>query len=181
MNQKQKQQHSPEPWETPGEDGGERVISCRDSRGRSITIAHAYDGERYGSMEPNARHIVACVNACAGIPDSILAQGEGAVVPGITLVGVMADRDRLSDVCRAQSEQVADLQAQRERLREALSLAANALITERANAIAGLNWADGQHASSTRLRAERELLANTPSGCQAPLFAVRAALSGGDQ
>ena len=86
--------------------------------------------------------------------------------------GFRADRDVLA-------EQIADLMAQRERLRDALSLAANALITERANAIAGLNWADGPHASSTRIRAERELLADTPSGCQAPLFAVRAALAGG--
>lgn len=50
--------HTPGPWETPGEDGGERVISYRTKKGKRYTLAHVYDGET-ANMEANARLIAA--------------------------------------------------------------------------------------------------------------------------
>ena len=63
--------HTPGPWETPGEDGGERVICYQDSTGKRRTLAHVYDGEEFGSMEANARLIAAAPELLAALQRSL--------------------------------------------------------------------------------------------------------------
>ena len=61
-----KPKHSPEPWHLLPDDGGALTVMS----GRRIVAKVYYHG---GSEDPhvheNARRIVACVNACAGIED----------------------------------------------------------------------------------------------------------------
>ena len=54
-----KDKHTPEPWEVTDK----RFI--RQSSGRRHVVARVVGSEE---MEANARRIVACINACAGIP-----------------------------------------------------------------------------------------------------------------
>jgi len=82
-------EHTPGKWETLGEDGGERVISFADSKGKPRTLAHVYDGA-------NARRIVACVNACDGISTEALEREPGSL--GMSRDAIRAERDRLRKI-----------------------------------------------------------------------------------
>lgn len=55
-------QHTQEPWYASKEDGNWRVMAADENGG--YTLADVYCDD----PEANSRRIVACVNACAGIP-----------------------------------------------------------------------------------------------------------------
>ena len=67
-------QHTPEPWECPGTDGGAHVICHTDSSGKRRTLAHVYS-------KADASRIVACVNLLAEFTNEQLA--DPAVVAKI--------------------------------------------------------------------------------------------------
>lgn len=61
--------HSPEPWEVELREP--HVIV--DEQGAQVCVCQGPDTER---MAPNARRIVACVNACARLPSNLLEDGN---------------------------------------------------------------------------------------------------------
>jgi hypothetical protein len=67
--------HSPEPWTdlADGIDGPANSHPVVDVDTHSL-VARAY-GDEVDEAEANARRIVACVNACAGIPTAALESG----------------------------------------------------------------------------------------------------------
>lgn len=66
--------HTEEPWLVSMESGGVRVMA-EDCDGR-YTLADMYSDRQYD----NARRIVACVNACQGIPTKRLEAGAADVL-----------------------------------------------------------------------------------------------------
>jgi hypothetical protein len=64
------QKHTPEPWKVSGT-GTMRYIDVPVGNGILQEVATCMRVE-YGDMEANARRIVACVNACAGISTEVL-------------------------------------------------------------------------------------------------------------
>ena len=77
-----------EPWRT----GGDGTI-VYDTEGWAIAIAAVFHGRREPEKsKENARRIVACVNACAGISTTIL---EGATFEEI-IVAAILQRDKLA-------------------------------------------------------------------------------------
>jgi hypothetical protein len=62
--------HSPEPWWIDWEATKETMISAGAGN-----IAAVYSGEVSVGCRPDARRIVACVNACAGIETEALENG----------------------------------------------------------------------------------------------------------
>jgi len=67
------QEHTPEPWACPIDDDGNSAVVARD--GYLVTFAFP-NGD--AADKANARRIVACVNALAGIPiEAIEALPEG--------------------------------------------------------------------------------------------------------
>lgn len=95
--------HTKEPWKYGKEltaRSGEWLISMdAGDRGRGIPICETRPAS--GDEQANARRIVACVNACAGIPTEQLESGEARSV-----------RDELADI--------AMLEKQRDELLDAL-------------------------------------------------------------
>ena len=76
-------EHSPEPW--TGTAHNVDHVSLHDAEGRYITKStHYKDSEPFGSVSfPDAQRIVACVNACKGIPTEALDAGVIARLLGI--------------------------------------------------------------------------------------------------
>ena len=77
-------EHSPEPWEQQGVFIVVNGISIHEARQRK-----QYEGSpRYPELlqqdEANARRIVACVNACAGIPTEVLEDVTGLYKISVT-------------------------------------------------------------------------------------------------
>lgn len=71
-------EHTKGPWIVTG-DGTIRYIESRIGNGWMQEVATCM-GTEYGDMEANARRIVACVNACEGIPsDNVLFTNVGSV------------------------------------------------------------------------------------------------------
>lgn len=64
------QKHTPEPWRVSG-NGTMRFIDASVGNGMAQEVATCMRVE-HGDMEANARRIVACVNACEGIPTDYL-------------------------------------------------------------------------------------------------------------
>ena len=62
--------HTPEPWRTAERSGFPFHID--DARGESVAVMLADDDHDEQRGLDNARRIVACVNACAGIPNEQL-------------------------------------------------------------------------------------------------------------
>ncbi len=62
--------HTPEPWHTAERSGFPFHID--DARGESVAMMLADDDHDEQRGLDNARRIVACVNACAGIPTEML-------------------------------------------------------------------------------------------------------------
>lgn len=60
--------HTPGPWETPGVDGGARVI-CANARDKARTIAHVY-GDSHEHMDANARLIAAAPDMAEALDDA---------------------------------------------------------------------------------------------------------------
>ena len=70
--------HTPEPWRTAARSGFPFHID--DARGESVAMMLADDDHDEQRGLDNARRIVACVNACAGIPTDQLESGEARYV-----------------------------------------------------------------------------------------------------
>lgn len=64
--------HSPEPWRLEG-DGFENTVQCVCRNGEFIA-GYSSDEGAISKGDGNWERIVACVNACAGIPSERLAQ-----------------------------------------------------------------------------------------------------------
>ena len=64
------QKHTPGTWRVTGT-GTIRYIDAPVGNGMLQEVASCMRVE-YGDMEANARRIVACVNACAGVPTELL-------------------------------------------------------------------------------------------------------------
>ena len=84
--------HSPEPWGYKADgppvddpDGYCEIFACADAEfGQYITVVVTWvseDGDAaYGIRQVDARRIVACVNACKGIPTEVLENLENGDV-----------------------------------------------------------------------------------------------------
>lgn len=85
--------HTKEPWTI---EVSEEYDSSFDIRKGEWYVATTHDGcEGNNNSESNARRIVACVNACAGIPTELIEQGGFAAVPVATHREVKQQRDDL--------------------------------------------------------------------------------------
>ena len=83
--------HTPEPWRTDAECGFPQDI--HDSKGNLfLRCGSDFDNEIYG--EANARRIVACVNACAGLPTEVLERYKLGVI-GVDYKSTKQQRDEL--------------------------------------------------------------------------------------
>jgi len=77
---KMNKQHTKEPWYTAYRENGAGMYSqdIFDSYGKTIADVAWYpikdDNKTYTNGEENAKRIVACVNACKGIPQETLEQ-----------------------------------------------------------------------------------------------------------
>lgn len=60
----------------------------------NLVLAHVFDGPEFGSMEANARRIVACINACEGISTEALEHEPGSL--GLDRDTIRAQRDALA-------------------------------------------------------------------------------------
>lgn len=105
--------HTPEPWSVSEEsfdnDGiKESVIRGMDGRA-AIAVTLDFGANNPSMREANARRIVACVNACAGISTTSL-EGEVGVIESVTkftskkLTDVRQQRDELLAVCEELAE-----------------------------------------------------------------------------
>ena len=107
-----KTEHTPEPWRigTPPPNG-EQTIG--NEKGLMVAVATTGHGV---SAEANARRIVACVNACAGIPDEQLYDQE----PGCLLSAMVEQEQEIMTITKQRDELLASLEAGR-RLIELIS------------------------------------------------------------
>jgi hypothetical protein len=64
--------HSPEPWRLV-DSGFGNAVNCEDANGVFIS-GYSSDEGTISQGDPNWERIVACVNACVGIPTERLAQ-----------------------------------------------------------------------------------------------------------
>lgn len=77
--------HSPEPWRT----SSPRFIRCADGVGYVVADA---------CCPEDADRIVACVNACRGIPtDELTQHGVISGKPGVAARGLLADAQSIAD------------------------------------------------------------------------------------
>lgn len=114
--------HTPEPWHIAEEafdndDFKETVIRALDDRA-AVAVTLEFGANNPGMREANARRIVACVNACASIPDDMVShvvsfglQGHNKVSD--ELVAMKAQRDELLAVLGTQAGM--DVLAERQR------------------------------------------------------------------
>ena len=93
------QKHSPEPWCTDQMSHEEplmdiTIIAANDDRVAKVWIDDAPVEDFNARQRLNARRIVACVNACAGLPTEQLESSPlGGVLNGVA--GLIAQRDEL--------------------------------------------------------------------------------------
>jgi hypothetical protein len=94
--------HTKEPWvELPGgRHDPEVIITTQDridqSRGEICGMDIEFTGKHGEEQKANARRIVACVNACAGIPTDVLEHAMEFGAAGIqTIESVKKQRDEL--------------------------------------------------------------------------------------
>lgn len=88
--------HTPEPWVMSTKaDGNWWHISAGNQAIAAVHAASKKRNEPYASMfEANARRIIACVNACAGLPTEQLESSPlGGVLNGVA--SLIAQRDEL--------------------------------------------------------------------------------------
>ena len=88
--------HTPEPWVMSTKASGNWWhISAGNQAIAAVHAASKKRNEPYASMfEANARRIIACVNACAGLPTEQLESSPlGGVLNGVA--GLIAQRDEL--------------------------------------------------------------------------------------
>ena len=97
--------HTRETWHVNAIDSNGRITGDETSEGweklhingLNCTVARVY-------RAADARRIVACVNACEGVPDAMLF-GAGSIIPTIThktiCLGIRTERDALRERVRA--------------------------------------------------------------------------------
>lgn len=107
--------HTPEPWHIVGTSIHDRLTEF-DASGARIGSTPNQIAETYSTpfqtAESNARHIVACVNACAGIPTADLENSQSRQNEQLTGYGkACAERDRLRDINAELLAALRDLQA----------------------------------------------------------------------
>lgn len=73
-NPMNKPAHTSEPWHASSTRYGNPGASVKDRHGQVVADCHTFD-QSIAQREANARRIVACVNACAGIPTEALESG----------------------------------------------------------------------------------------------------------
>lgn len=85
--------HTAEPWKVWGRTvSGQKGLLIEDRHGESIALVH----EGGTNDEADARRIVACVNACKGIPTDVLEHAANFGAAGIqTIESVRKQRDEL--------------------------------------------------------------------------------------
>jgi hypothetical protein len=100
--------HTKEPWvELPGgRHDPEVIITTQDridqSRGEICGMDIEFTGKHGEEQKANARRIVACVNACAGIPTDVLEHAMEFGAAGIqTIESVKKQRDELLAAAKA--------------------------------------------------------------------------------
>jgi hypothetical protein len=98
---------TPEPWE--GKEGDNKYEYYVNEKGSEYNIAIVCDGvDGMHSAEANAARIVACVNACAGIPTECLGDDDWK-----TLIAGRKERDALRNSLQSMVE-YAEEHAERE-------------------------------------------------------------------
>lgn len=83
--------HTPEPWQVHQDASGDVFISSAKT---SFHIAEI-GSEGDEAVIPDARRIVACVNACRGLPTDELEQKGVVAAVGTQLLGLESQRDEL--------------------------------------------------------------------------------------
>ena len=93
--------HTPEPWKLCRNDQ-----SVGDARGYAVCDVWPRGDDQLASEEgkDNARRIVACVNACRGLPTDELEQKGIVAAAGTQLLDVEQQRDELLTVLEALAE-----------------------------------------------------------------------------
>lgn len=91
--------HTKEPWIVTG---GERIkyVEARIGNGMLQEIASCMIVE-HGNHEENARRIVACVNACAGIPTETLEMASSSIAVSQSLNGYLDMRKQRNELLAA--------------------------------------------------------------------------------
>jgi hypothetical protein len=107
--------HTPEPWSIEQHSPAGLCHIVRHS-GATTHIAEVV-------VKANARRIVACVNACAGIPDDMVSHVVAFGLQGHNKVS--EDNSTLRDALQTQAEEAAKLIEQRDGLVDALQSAIN--------------------------------------------------------
>lgn len=88
--------HTPEPWRyVKDKDGGNTAFLIENADGIMWNIAGTFS--TFDDDEANARRIVACVNACAGLSTELL---EGKTIDEAANT-IVDQRDELENVVRA--------------------------------------------------------------------------------
>lgn len=76
--QEQREPHAPEPWQF---DSDHAPIYIQDSQAFSVASIVANYSDEEARAVANAHRIIACVNACAGIPNEALASLDWQLMP----------------------------------------------------------------------------------------------------
>jgi hypothetical protein len=101
-----KTEHTSGPWETPGTDGGDRVISYTDSNRKRRTLAHVYaprtDGElNEQERDANARLIAAAPELLEALKRIATLAADGVILRGETGKPQWSLIDELKSITRA--------------------------------------------------------------------------------
>lgn len=100
--------HTPEPWyQSHRESIGGGMCNTEIYNTEGITIAtlswsaiRGGDGSVTTNRSENARRIVACVNALAGVPTKILERSERVTFPDLPYKDLVQQRDELLDALK---------------------------------------------------------------------------------
>lgn len=112
MNMTNETKHTPEPWKVDLESEATFAHDGRTEEIIELTNADHSETGGYAATEANARRIVACVNACAGIETSILQavdKGELLRTARIRLAETIRQRDELAALMRKARDAMSDL------------------------------------------------------------------------
>ena len=112
--------HTPEPWHTH-DHGAQELCVYSDDNQKCVAV---FDGEGNWSWSDreqrlaDARRIVACVNACAGVPLEWLESGLDGCVQGVREERdqYQSDNATIRAALKTQAEEAAKLMAQRDEL-----------------------------------------------------------------
>ena len=97
-----KTEHTPEPWRV-----GRRGNDVVGSNGLGDTVAMMIDCDSDEQTHANARRIVTCVNACAGIPDELLYDQD----PGCLLSAMVEQEQEIRAITKQRDELLAAAEA----------------------------------------------------------------------